>query len=62
MESRKEWAARIRAEKAARTPEQIAADEAWYREWVASLPVLPPPPTRPGEVQAIFIKRKPKRE
>ncbi len=62
MESHEEWAARIKAEKAARTPEQIAADEAWHREWVASLPVAPERPLKPGEVEVIFLKRKPKRE
>jgi hypothetical protein len=62
MESAEEWAARIKAEEAAKTPEQKAADEAWYREWLASLPVLPGRPLKPGEVQVIFIKRKPKQE
>jgi hypothetical protein len=62
MESWEEWAARVKAEKAARTPEQTAADEAWYREWVASLPVLDEGPLKPGEVRVIFYKRQPKKE
>ncbi len=62
MESWEQRAARIKAEKAARTPEQIAADEAWYREWLASLPVLPDLPRKPGEVEVIFFRRKPKQE
>ena len=59
MESSKEWAARIKAEEAAKTPEQRAADEAECRRWLASLPVLPPLPLKPGEVQVVFVKRRP---
>ena len=62
MDSPEEWAARIKAEAAARTPEQVTEDEAKFREWLANLPILPPPPTKPGEVQAIFIKRKAKHD
>jgi hypothetical protein len=62
METAEKWATRIKAEKAAKTPEQKAADEANFREWLAGLPVLPPLPTKPGEVLVIFIKRKPKGE
>jgi hypothetical protein len=64
MESAQEWAARIKAElkaqEAAKTPEQKAADEARHREWLANLPVLPHHPLKPGEVEVWFIKRKPK--
>ena len=56
MESTQEWAARIKAENEARTPEQVAADKAESEAWLASLPVLPPLPTLPGEVQVVFIK------
>ena len=62
MESTQEWAARIKAESEARTPEQVAADEAESEAWLASLPVLPPLPTRPGEVQVILYRRKATKE
>jgi hypothetical protein len=65
MESAKEWAARIKAqieaEQAAKTPEERAADQAKFREWLASLPILPAGPLRPGEVRVAFIKRRPVR-
>jgi hypothetical protein len=62
VESAKEWAARVKAENAAKTPEQVAADAAETREWLASLPILPGPPTKPDEVQVIFIRRKTRQE
>lgn len=57
LEERLEEARRIREKMERRTPEQIASDAEWSRQWLASLVVLPPIPQRPGEVQAIFIKR-----
>ena len=62
MESSREWAARIKAEEAAKTPEQRAVDEAEVQRWLASLPALPPLPLQPGQVQVIFYNRRPKRE
>jgi len=61
METSKEWAARIRALQAAKTPEERAADVIWMEQWLASLPHLPPPPTQPGEVQAVFYRKSPTR-
>ena len=55
MEDAKTWAARIRAKEAARTPDQVAADERWMDVWLAGLPELPPVPQAAGECVAFFV-------
>jgi len=62
METLEEWFARFKDEQAAKTPEQLAAERAEYQAWLASLPVAPERPLKPGEVEVIFLKRKPKKE
>jgi pilus assembly protein Flp/PilA len=48
------WAARVRAEQAARTPEQQAQDVLDFADWLGALPKGLPVPLQPGQVLVIF--------
>lgn len=53
MEPTQQWAERIRQQ----SEQESEQDKAQQETWLNELPELPEPPTKAGEVQAIFIPK-----